>query len=273
MPQIAVRFSQTELCEAALAYLEPFHPHLSGEILWCGVEGRNSPQRLALALTGLFFEAYEPQSLARFISSRYPDLNPDEQKTLLEKARRLLAQDSLSWGIFAGRDREKRMREAIIKHLTGSGRGRICSGLRKGQAVFDYHGFIRFRCPGYREYLLATLSLAIEEILDQREDQAYYQLMGDFLSRQKSSFPRMHLFLAADGSYNLFNDDGKRLQVVEGGLAAGYEDLLLTGLMMMAPGQLVVHQGGSSSHNVLISSLSGIFNQRLSICQGCHLCQ
>lgn len=273
MPQVAVRFSQMDLREAAMTYLEPFNPRLLGDILCCGGEGRNFPLRLTLALSGLFFEAYEPQSLARFISNRYPDLNQSEQKTLMEKARRLLAQDSLSWGIFAGKDREKRMREAICKHLTGNGRGKISANLGKGQAVFDFCGFVRFRCPGYREYLLATLSLAIEEILDQREDQAYYRLMADFLARQKSSFPRMHLFLAADGSYNLFNDDGKRLQVVEGGLAAGYEDLLLTGLMLLAPGQLVVHQGGRSSHPVLINSLCGIFDQRLSICPGCHLCQ
>ncbi|MGI5891738.1 MAG: sporulation protein YtxC [Bacillota bacterium] len=214
---------------------------------------------LADTLAAFIFNQRELWYLKRLLNKRYNCFSEEELIDLEKNACYLLNNESFNWGYFAGRDRQKRLSEAFLEHLTE-------------YDDLDLDGFISFRLVGYEEYLLAVLTLAADDLLGEQEDSDYIIILRDFLANQKSCCTELHLFLIGN-CYHLLKEQGGELYPLEGGRLHDREEILISCMILLAPLKLIVHTKNDYEQPNFIKSLQDIFYNRLWLCYGCSLCQ
>lgn len=214
---------------------------------------------LALCLAEFIFGRREEWRLWLICRLRYDFFSPQEMGVIADEAFRLLHEDGCDWAVFTGKRRHLKLQQLLQEYL-------------QADPVLNVEGFIRFRMSGYDEYLLATLTFAADELLGKQEDEQYHKLLSAYLKERKSAYAEVHL-LICKGYYSIWGKKGEEgLRMLEGGQEPGYEDLLVSNILLMAPQRLVIHiqEGGKAGMGV--QTLEKLFGARASFCPGCSLC-
>ena len=140
----------------------------------------------------------------------------------------------------------------------------LCLCFWQRQPRLHLGGLVRFLLPGYGGQLRALLYEAADALLQQQEEQEYWALLAAHL-RQARGGAQLHLFFDGDsgGSYRLCMAAPRGWRCLEGGVLAGYEDLLLLNLLRLAPQQLVLHAPLPPGTEKLRGMIERVFGERV----------
>lgn len=233
--------------------------HEGAALICSGPELERLIDDLALRLADFIFGRREEWRLWLICRLRYDFFTPREMGVIAAEAFRLLHEDVCDWAVFSGQERCLKLRRLLQEYLYTN-------------PVLNIEGFIRFRMSGYDEYLLATLTFAADELLGKQEDEQYLKLLSAFLKEQKSSYAEVHL-LICKGYYSVWGKKGEEgLRMMEGGQEQGYEDLLVTSILLFAPQKLIIHLQDGGQSKMTVQTLIKLFGARASLCRGCSLC-
>lgn len=181
--------------------------------------------------------------------------SPEEKKTLADKAIDHAANDTFTWSVFAGPRRKEKLVKVLADYLARSD-------------YLDLDGFVAFRLTGYKEYLMAVLAVVADDYLGYQEDHEYRLLLQDILASRKTFCHELHLLLTAKGFFQIYKKEKNRYILVESGKIAGYEDLLISEMIMLAPGKLFLYCDDKERGGLISRSLAEVFNERLEYCEG-----
>jgi len=213
---------------------------------------------LACRLAYYIFGRREEWRLWLICHLRYDFFSPQELSDISHEAFRLLHEDNCEWAVYTGKKRCKKLQLLLMEYL-------------RSNLMLNVEGFIRFRLTGYDEYLLATLTFAADELLGQQEDEQYLKILAAFLKEQKSAYPEVHL-LVSKGYYSIWGKKEENLRMLEGGQEQGYEDMLVSNILLLAPPKLIVHIQDGGKPGMGLQTLEKIFAKRIDFCPGCSLC-
>ncbi len=203
---------------------------------------------ISLALSEWFFGMGEKLQLQSLADEHYICFNESQRRQLVDITVNLLNEAPFNWDLFAGKRRRQHLFAAIEHHL-------------KKSDYLNWDGFVRFRLFGYHQYLMTMMTIAADELLSIEEDREFVRLLKDFSAVQNCD--ELHLFLAGNGYYNLCKAEKDIYCCIEGGREEGYEDLLVTNILIRSPQRLVVH--GNCGSSKAMALLREVFGDRIEL--------
>lgn len=145
--------------------------------------------------------------------------------------------------------------------------------------VFEIEGFLDFRAQDYKKEVNKAVEFAINEYVVEKEYGEFIQLLKHFLDSQAPRLERLHVGVTTQGKFHLYND--KEIEVthqfledyqLENVNELGYEDLLVSALIAVAPRQVTLHIRYEGYKDTL-QTIRNVFGERVQDCQGCSLCK
>ncbi|MEG1501171.1 MAG: sporulation protein YtxC [Clostridiales bacterium] len=259
----AINMADDYLHESCYEYLQEFlgeQIKKEGSLLLYSDENNAfALDTISYALADFIIEEWEKDQLWQLVFDCFDDFSLGERYQLIKKSEELLNADSLGWGAFSGKDRKDKLTELLKECFSQWG-------------IINFDGLILFRLLGYEEYLLAILSAAADEFWGERDDGEFIRLLRHFLLQRESMAEKVHLLFLSGGAYNIYIEEKKHLRILEGGKEEGYEDILITVLLLLSPKKLVCHWEKGSSAGKSQKLIKKIFSSRLIVCPGCSLC-
>ncbi|MDP4128410.1 MAG: putative sporulation protein YtxC [Bacillota bacterium] len=145
--------------------------------------------------------------------------------------------------------------------------------------VFELEGFLEFRAQEYKNEVSRAVEYAINEYVVEKEYFEFIQLLKHFVDNQTPRLDCLHVGVTSRGKFHLYNDNG--IEVTHQFLEdyqldnvheLGYEDLLVSALIAVAPRQVTLHIRNEGYKDTL-QTIRNVFGDRVSDCQGCSLCK
>ncbi|AGL01160.1 putative sporulation protein YtxC [Desulfoscipio gibsoniae] len=142
-------------------------------------------------------------------------------------------------------------------------------------------GFIRFRLKEYVNDLYNVADQAVDDFLSEREYNEFIQLLRYFVEIQDPRAELVNVVMRPDGVFQLYDEVGgfinsDYLKDFMADLAESeinYEDLLISALITISPRKITVHLGNGDFPAGTLETISKVFADRVSKCQGCSLCR
>lgn len=203
---------------------------------------------VSLALSEWFFGMGERLQLQRLADEHYNCFDENQRRELVDITVRHLNDIPFNWNLFAGKKRHLHLFAAIENHL-------------KKSDYLNWEGFVSFRLFGYRQYLLTMMTVAADELLAVEEEREFMQLLKDFSA--VSNCDELHLFLTGDGYYNLCVTYKDGYNCLEGGREEGFEDLLVSNILIRSPQRLIVH--GQCKFSKAVALLEEVLGDRIEL--------
>ncbi|MDQ7092090.1 putative sporulation protein YtxC [Desulfosporosinus sp. PR] len=145
--------------------------------------------------------------------------------------------------------------------------------------IFDIEGFLSFRAQEYKRDVSKAVEFAIEEYVVEKEYLEFIQLLKHFVDNQTPQLESLHVGMTSKGKFYLFNNEGD--DVTHDYLAdyqldnlheLGYEDLLVSALIAVAPRHITLHIRYNGFMDTL-QTIRNVFGSRVQDCNGCSLCE
>ncbi|MGV8145948.1 MAG: sporulation protein YtxC [Alkaliphilus sp.] len=145
---------------------------------------------------------------------------------------------------------------------------------------FNIRGFIDFRLKDYCLVLVEVVEKAIEEYLMKREFNDFIKLLRYFVDVQEPKVKIVHIALDEEDKFRLYdnqnkliNDENLRDIAVEiSGKYIGYDDLLVSSLITIAPEKIYIHHIAQMKKREVYKTISKVFASKVEICSGCKWC-
>lgn len=145
--------------------------------------------------------------------------------------------------------------------------------------VFDIEGFLRFRAQEYRGEVKKAVEFAIDEYVVEKEYLEFIQLLKHFVDSQKPRLDSLHVGITTQGKFHLYNNEGVKVTheyledyQLDNVQELGYEDLLISALIAVAPRQITLHIRYEGYQDTL-QTIRSVFGDCVSDCRGCSLCE
>ncbi|KGK86899.1 hypothetical protein DP73_15335 [Desulfosporosinus sp. HMP52] len=219
---------------------------------------------LANALAETILLHWEKDHVVRILKKR-PDLKQDNWKMLLNKAL-----DYLNKGLGQVRGNRVNRKTSLVTQILNC---------LDDSSVFDIEGFLRFRASDYKSEVNKAVEFAIEEYIVEREYIEFIELLKHFVDSQKPRLECLHVGMTPQGKFHLYNDEGVKVthQFLEDYQLdniheLGYEDLLVSALIAVAPREITLHIRYEGYKDTL-ETIRNVFGNRVHDCQGCALCE
>lgn len=146
-------------------------------------------------------------------------------------------------------------------------------------AVFDIEGFLRFRAHEYKSEVNKAVEYAFEEYVIEKEYLDFIQLLKQFVDSQKPRLEWLHVGMTPQGKFHLYNNEGVKVThqfledyQLDNVNELGYEDLLVSALIAVAPHQITLHIRYDGYKDTL-KTIRSVFGDRVHDCPGCSLCE
>ncbi len=146
-------------------------------------------------------------------------------------------------------------------------------------AVFDIEGFLRFRAHEYKDDVFKAVEYALDEYVIEKEYLDFILLLKQFVDSQKPRLEWLHVGMTPQGKFHLYNNEGVKVThqfledyQLDNVHELGYEDLLVSALIAVAPRQITLHIRYEGYKDTL-NTIRSVFGDRVSDCQGCSLCE
>jgi len=146
-------------------------------------------------------------------------------------------------------------------------------------AVFDIEGFLRFRAHEYKSEVNKAVEYALEEYVIEKEYLDFIQLLKQFVDSQKPRLEYLHVGMTPQGKFHLYNNEGVKVThqfledyQLDNVHELGYEDLLVSALIAVAPRQITLHIRYNGYKDTL-KTIRSVFGNRVRDCPGCSLCE
>lgn len=145
--------------------------------------------------------------------------------------------------------------------------------------TFDIEGFLRFRAQEYKGEVNKAVEYALEEYVIEKEYREFILLLKHFVDSQKPRLECLHVGMTPQGKFHLYNDEGAKVThqfledyQLDNVHELGYEDLLVSALIAVAPRQITLHIRYEGYKDTL-KTIRSVFGDRVRDCQGCPLCE
>jgi len=146
-------------------------------------------------------------------------------------------------------------------------------------SVFDIEGFLHFRAQEYKGEVKKAVEFAIDEYVIEREYLEFIQLLKQFVDRQKPRLDSLHVGITPQGKFHLYNNEGVKVThqfledyQLDNVHELGYEDLLISALIAVAPRQITIHIRYEDYKDTL-QTIRSVFGDRVRDCEGCAICE
>ncbi|AFQ42208.1 putative sporulation protein YtxC [Desulfosporosinus meridiei] len=219
---------------------------------------------LANALAETILLHWEKDHVVKILKKR-PDLKQDNWKMLLNKAL-----NYLNKGLGQVRGNRVNRKTSLVTQILNC---------LDDSSVFDIEGFLRFRASDYKNEVNKAVEFAIEEYIVEREYIEFIELLKHFVDSQKPRLECLHVGMTPQGKFHLYNDEGVKVthQFLEDYQLdniheLGYEDLLVSALIAVAPREITLHIRYEGYKDTL-ETIRKVFGDRVHDCQGCALCE
>lgn len=141
-------------------------------------------------------------------------------------------------------------------------------------------GFVRFRLGNYLNELEDLVDCVADEFFIDLEYKSFLKLLKEFMSFQKSKIRLVHIKIETDERYFIYDENFEELsarRIFELTNEFEYEienenDFLLSSLINLAPKKIVIHNKDNITNTQLFETLNSLFLGRITICDGCTLC-
>lgn len=228
---------------------------------------KDSLKKFVVELVADFILNYEERRLIRRIIERsYDYFSIEEQESIFDATLKILNTNTVFIESFTAQER----RDQIISRLA--------------EYLSDHHelvvdGFIQFRLKDYRKKLNQIVDKAVDDLMMELEYKEFIRVLRYFVNVQDPQVGETHVLFQDTSSFKIFDSTGKAIsnqyldnfacQYID---EISYEDLLITALISLSPNQIVLHNPLEKNSVDLITTLQGVFGDRVAICQGCELC-
>ncbi|KLU63830.1 YtxC-like family protein [Desulfosporosinus acididurans] len=145
--------------------------------------------------------------------------------------------------------------------------------------IFDLEGFLSFRAQEYKHDVSKAVEFAIEEYIVEKEYLEFIQLLKHFVDTQTPQLESLHVGMTSKGEFHLYNEDGEDITrdyledyQLDNLHELGYEDLLVSSLIAVAPRQITLHIRYNGYKDTL-QTIRQVFGDRVRDCSGCSLCK
>jgi len=152
-------------------------------------------------------------------------------------------------------------------------------GCLEHNSVFDIEGFLRFRAQEYKSEVNKAVEYALDEYVIEKEYMEFILLLKHFVDSQKPRLEYLHVGMTPQGKFHLYNEEGVKVThqfledyQLDNVHELGYEDLLVSALIAVAPRQIKLHIRYEGCKDTL-KTIRSVFGDRVSDCQGCPLCE
>ena len=146
-------------------------------------------------------------------------------------------------------------------------------------SFFDIEGFLRFRAQEYKGEVKKAVEFAIDEYIIEKEYLEFIQLLKHFVDSQKPRLHSLHVGITTQGKFHLYDNEGVKVThqfledyQLDNVHELGYEDLLISALIAVAPHQITIHVRYEGYHDTL-QTIRSVFGDRVRDCEGCPLCE
>jgi len=146
-------------------------------------------------------------------------------------------------------------------------------------SVFDIEGFLRFRAQEYKSEVNKAVEYALDEYVIEKEYTDFILLLKHFVDSQKPQLECLHVGMTPQGKFHLYNNEGVKVThqfledyQLDNVHELGYEDLLVSALISVAPRQITLHIRYEGYKDTL-KTIRSVFGDRVRDCQGCPLCE
>lgn len=216
---------------------------------------------LAIWLSNLIIENYEVKYIEKAIKSNYWQFNANERREILNQA-----VTEASSPLY---ERKKDLISSrLYDYLTEADR-------------LSIEGFINFRLKEYKESLTEAVDKAVDHFLTQREYNEFVNLLRYFVQMQEPREPLIHIVASRHGSYYLYNESLYEITnqcITEfidsvGDIKVNFDDMLISSLITLAPLNTVVHNRDLIKNKEVLDTISKVFKDSVTYCEGCPLCQ
>jgi len=145
--------------------------------------------------------------------------------------------------------------------------------------IFDIEGFLSFRAHDYKSEVSKAVEYAINEYVVEKEYLEFIQLLRHFVDSQKPRLEILHVGMTRQGKFHLYDNEGVKVThqfledyQLDNVQELGYEDLLVSALIAVAPRQVILHIRYEGYKDTL-QTIRSVFGERVQDCQGCSLCE
>lgn len=219
---------------------------------------------LANALAETILRHWEKDHVVKILKKRH-FLKQENWQTLLYKAL-----DYLNKGLGQVRGYRVNRKTSLVTQILSC---------LDHSAIFDIEGFLRFRAHDYKNEVNKAVDFAIEEYVIEKEYIEFIELLKHFVDNQKPRLECLHVGMTPLGKFHLYNNEGDKVThqfledyQLDNVHELGYEDLLVSALIAVAPREITLHIRYDGYKDTL-QTIRNVFGDRVHDCQGCSLCE
>ncbi|MGI6712686.1 MAG: putative sporulation protein YtxC [Bacillota bacterium] len=223
---------------------------------------------VANVISDFIINYWEQRILNKITRDNFCFLTKEEMENVVNKARKILESTSQPDELFLYRlNRKSKILHEILDYLSLN-------------TNINIDGFINFRLHDYVDDLYNILQQAVDEFMLEKEYREFILLLKYFVEIQEPKVEKIHVFLMADGYFQLLDDDNKAYnqQCFEGCIIdmvdkeINYEDLLISTLITIAPKKIILHIPDSSKVKNMLDTIEEVFDKQVVRCNGCPQC-
>lgn len=222
---------------------------------------------VANVLSDMIVDKWEKDLLEEIIRENYYFFSLEERQAIYKNAFSALNKGfTAPEAQFYQLSRKSRVLQKILDYLQNN-----------DQILID--GFIKFRLRDYLADLEGAVESSVDQFLMEREHQEFIRLLKYFVEIQEPKIDSVHITVQANEFQILDND---KQNLVEGMLkdllpdleeiSVKHEDLLVSALITLAPEKIKLHFTESKKFKPTQDTLYAVFEDRVSNCKGCDLC-
>lgn len=145
----------------------------------------------------------------------------------------------------------------------------------------NINGFITFRMKDLREDIEAIIDKVVENYMVEKEYKEFVKLLKYFVDIQESKIEEIDICIGENGNYSIRDGDGndifnefmKELAECRVDTDANIEDVIISGLITNVPKKVVIHGKENCTNKEFLETISNVFGERVSYCQGCSICR
>ncbi|MBE7048388.1 MAG: hypothetical protein E7393_03325 [Ruminococcaceae bacterium] len=208
-------------------------------------------------------DRYETRLLRRILEESYKDLSVVQKREILKSIEH--RSDDPVYGYHA---RKQAIILSIYDYL-------------KEDTTMLLDGFVSFRLKEYESLLKKLAQGLVEQYAAQKEYEEFVRLLQYFVNLQQPRPAMIHVLVCTDEGYVIMDEKGTDITApcfsdfVEDEVLLtkeAYDDLLISVLITLAPQQITVHNRSAIQNHELFSTISQVFNGKITYCNGCTLC-
>jgi len=140
-------------------------------------------------------------------------------------------------------------------------------------------GFINFRLYNYRNLLEELVDLSVNEFIIEREYLEFISLIKLYVSSQECCCNSVHVVFLENETFML-DEEMNIIDINKNAFKAKYlsdvsfshNDYVLNSLLNLLPSKIYLHVTSNSDNSDFINTLKLIFEERISICTDCNIC-